>query len=169
MPSVVDEFVVNNKELIGRINVEREPTLVVWANDCFRRFLFLVSANYFETEIKNILLTLVRTKAGSPLVTSFLEKSMERRYHDWFAWEGNNANRFFSMFGPQFKTQAEAEVDALPELETAIRSFMEIGRTRNILVHEQLLANPVDKTADEVYELHNKALPFLEYLKRKLS
>lgn len=168
MSSLVDDFVTNNRELIRRIDVEKEPSFLVWANDRFRRFLFLVSANYFEVEIKNTLLTLVRTKAGSPLVTTFLEKSMERRYHEWFAWETNNANRFFSMFGSQFKTQAEAEVNDSEELESAVRAFMEIGRTRNVLVHEQLLVNPVDKTPDEVYALHNRALPFLEYLKRKL-
>lgn len=167
--TVVDEFFGVYKQLLTLLEERKEPSLQVWATDKFSRTLVLVSANYCESEVKGILMDLVKAKSGSPLVVSFLEKSMERRYHEYFAWEKDNANKFFSMFGEEFKKLRIEEVGAEPKLADGIRAFMEIGRTRNDLVHKELLGIPLNKTADEFYDLYKKALVFIDYLKSKLS
>lgn len=167
--TVVDEFYANYKQLLELLESGNEASLRVWVNDKFRRTLVLVSANYFESEIKGILVNLVQTKAGSPLVMAFLKKSMERRYHEYFDWDVDNANRFYSMFGEDFKKQSVEEVRADRTLAEGVKAFMEIGRTRNDLVHKQLLGIPLEKTADEFYELHKKARVFVEYLRKRLK
>ncbi len=167
--SVVDEFYNDYKQLLRLLEDAKEASLRVWANDRLSRTLVLVSANHFESEVKGMLVNLVQKKSGSPLVAAFLQKSMERRYHDYFDWDVENANRFFGMFGEDFKKRCVGEVRDQPSCLEGMKAFMEIGRTRNDLVHKQLLGIQLTKTADEFYELHRKALVFVEYVRAQLS
>jgi hypothetical protein len=100
------------------------------------------------------------------------------QYHTYFAWgekgnpdkPGKNANTFFALFGDEFKVTAENEINASSTLNTAVKAFLEIGHLRNILVHSNFAAYNLDnKTADEIYKLYMTSLPFIEYIKRKLS
>jgi hypothetical protein len=167
--SVVDEFYSDYKQLLKLLESSTEASLRVWANDRLNRTLVLVSANHFESEVKGILVNLLQKKSGSPLLASFLQKSMERRYHEYFDWHLDNANRFFSLFGEDFKKKSLEEVKAQPKLMEGMKAFMEIGRTRNDLVHKQLLGIQLLKTADEFYELHKKALVFVDYVRTSLG
>jgi hypothetical protein len=166
--SVVDEFYDKYNQLLGKLSSSEEPSLGIWANDTFSRLLVIVSANYFEREVMRILLGLVKNTSKSTLVVSFLEMSTKRRYHEYFAWEKNNANKFFSMFGEDFKNNVSAEVAEKDSLNRGVQAFLEIGRTRNELVHQELLSIPLTKTAEEFYALYKDAISFIEFLQRKL-
>lgn len=49
-----------------------------------------------------------------------------------------------------------------------MKSFLEIGHLRNILVHSNFASySLLDKTVEEIYELYNEGLGFVEYLKSK--
>jgi hypothetical protein len=48
------------------------------------------------------------------------------------------------------------------ELENSIKSFMEIGSSRNRLVHQDYGSFTLEKTSDEVYASYNSALRFVE-------
>jgi hypothetical protein len=155
--------------LLRKLESDEEPSLQVWANDKFSRTLVLVIANYLETEVKETLRSLIQNNSNSELVVNFLERSMERRYHEYFAWEENNANRFFSLFGETFKLKASEDVKSDDDLTKGVRAFLEVGRTRNDLIHKQLLSITLQKTADEFYELYKQAVMFTKYLQSRLK
>ena len=54
-------------------------------------------------------------------------------------------------------------------IENGAARFLEIGGTRNEMIHGNLGSYFFDKTLDEVYEAHQRAEKFLDYLKNELS
>lgn len=169
MSNIVDEFYLNYEELLKQIQVS-DISLRNWAHENFRRVLVLLMANYLENEIRTNLKNFSRQKSGSDLVSSFIEKSMERQYYTYFDWESGNANRFFAFFGDAFKQEVSKEIRTNAELDEGIKAFLEIGNTRNILMHERLHAVDIgNKTAEEFYNSFKKALLFVEYLRMKLE
>lgn len=166
--SVVDEFYNDYRQLVELLDGPDTASLRISINDKLSRALVLVIANFYEGEIKGILLNLFQTRSTSPLIPPFLQSSMERRYHEYFDWKANNANKFFAMFGDDFRRRAFEDVRTTRALEEGMQAFMEIGQMRNVLAHEQLLGVPLPKTADEYYALHQKALVFIQYLRDRL-
>ena len=99
-----------------------------------------------------------------------MKGATEGRYYLYFQWRGENPNAetFFRMFGIDFRKVVKEDMKASPKLREAVDAFLEIGNMRNTLVHEQLLATGLDRNADDYYELHKKALIFIDYLRTKL-
>ena len=95
-------------------------------------------------------------------------KAIERQYHTYFNWEQRNANKFFRLFGQNFKDYMEATINGDSELDEAVKSFLEMGNIRNSLVHRNFIDFVFAKTAEETYELYQKGLVFVERLPRLL-
>jgi len=170
MTNIVDAFYSKYEELLTHLQANKEVSLLVWAQEYFRRILVLIMANHLESEIKATLIEFSKQKSGSELISSFMEKSMNRQYNAYFDWDKNNVNKFFSFFGDTFKQDANKDVQSNDDLEEGIKAFLEIGNTRNTLAHERLhLADIGNKTAEEFYIAFKKAMVFVEYLKTKLK
>ena len=170
MSNIVDEFYSNYVELLAEIERTKKVSLQVWVNENFRRVLVLTMANYLENEVRALIQELTKKKSGSEIVYSFLCNSMERQYHTYFDWKSRNANKFFSLFGEPFKREAANDVASDENLEEGIVAFLEIGNTRNILIHENLHVVDIgNKTAKEFYESFKKALLFIDYLAKKFE
>ena len=92
-------------------------------------------------------------------------KVIVRQYHSLFDWNSNNANKFFSLFGADFKEFVTSRLEG-ESMQEAVSAFMEIGRERNRLVHGDFGSFPMEKTADEVYELYQEGVRFVESLGR---
>jgi membrane-bound lytic murein transglycosylase len=170
MTNIVDDFYSKYEELLTNLLDNDKTSLHIWAHENFRKVLVLIMANHLENEIRTILQEFSKQKSGSELVSSFIRKSMERQYHTYFDWEGSNANRFFALFGDTFRQEAGKDVHSDTKLEEGIKAFLEIGNTRNTLIHKRFhLADIGNKTAKEFYEAFEKAMIFVEYLKTKLK
>ena len=130
-----------------------EPSLCVTANDCFSKALLLAAASHFEAEVTRIILAFVEARSNADTMTrEFVrQKGLARQYHTLFAWDASNANRFFSLFGDHFKKYAEVTVKNDPQLDDAIRAFLELGEQRNRLVHQDFGNFSLEKTADEIF------------------
>jgi hypothetical protein len=168
MPNIVEDFYFSYTDLIKQIP-SSNLSLQNWAHENFRRVLVLTMANYLENEITNILKAFCQAKSTGDMLYSFVKnKAMTRQYHTYFEWEGRNGNTFFSLFGDDFKKRAMEEVKSTPALDEGIKAFLEIGKTRNRLIHESLYAVDIgNKTAKEFFELFNKSLIFISYLRTK--
>jgi membrane-bound lytic murein transglycosylase len=170
MTNIVDDFYGKYEELLTHLLDNEEASLHIWAHENFRKVLVLIMANHLENEIRTILQEFSEQKSGSELVSSFIQKSMERQYHTYFDWEKSNANKFFAFFGDAFQQEAKKDVLADDKLAEGIKVFLEIGNTRNTLIHERFhVADIGNKTAKEFYEAFKKAMVFVEYLKMKLK
>lgn len=157
--------------MIDYLETNKEISLKIVADDNLKKVLLLSAASYFEDEIKDIILSFVEKNSGNnPMINSFVKnKAVARQYHDYFDWNAKNANRFFSLFGEEFKKQASGDVKGNSELEESIRAFLEIGNLRNELVHGNFAVFPIEKTVKEIYELYRLAHKFIDYLSSKLT
>jgi hypothetical protein len=55
------------------------------------------------------------------------------------------------------------------DLDSAIKSFLELGNERNKLVHQNFADCTIEKTAEEVYKLYQQATLFIDFLERQFN
>ena len=125
-------------------------------------------ASYFERCMTNCVTTFVEEVTSQEHVISWLirNKVVSRQYHTWFDWSSRNANRFFSLFGDRFRDYARKIIADDQELESSIHAFMELGRERNRLVHQDFGSFPLDKNTEEIYALYSAATKFVDWFPR---
>lgn len=163
------------QSIVGFLNENSQPSLSSDVNKYFKKVIILSSASYFEHKIQEIVIQYVANKTNSDIkVLNFLKKkAIIMQYHTYFSWgekdnpekPGKNANVFFAMFGDDFKQEMELKIKASPELDLSMKSFLEIGHLRNILVHSNFAAYNLDnKTTDEIIALYRNGLPFLQFI-----
>lgn len=165
--TIIDMLYEENKALVDYLQSEGQYSLLQNIERSFPKVLLLAVASYFEAIVKQAIIDLFREQTSPPLVKFVTNKAIERQYHTFFEWERPNANRFFGLFGDDFKKAMQAEMKANPQLEQAVQAFMEIGRTRNALVHGNFAAFSLPKTTEEIYQLYQEAMVFLEVLPLK--
>jgi hypothetical protein len=165
--------------IIRYLDESKQPSLSSDLNKYFKKILILSAASYFEHEVQVILIDFITMSSNdNSKVISFLKKkAIGMQYHTYFTWgeknepqrPGKNANTFFSLFGDDFKTECDKEVKANPELDKEIKSFLEIGHLRNILIHSNFAALNFDtKTTDDIFKLYTSGQKFLDYIREKL-
>jgi len=161
--TIVERLHTQFIEIINQID-EGEITLRLTAEENFRKALLLAAASYFETHITESLMDLVRNSTrGNSLVEEFVRnKAISRQYHTLFQWDAGNANSFFGLFGPGFKTYMNKRIKENEDTVYSIKAFLEIGSERNRLVHQNFGTFALEKDANEIYKLYVKARPFVE-------
>jgi hypothetical protein len=169
-PNVVDRLYRDNRDLLDYLQRNEEISYRVEVDSNFRKTLLLSVASYFESIMKDILLDFFKEQTNkSTVVLSFIEnKAIERQYHTYFNWEGNNANSFFGLFGEDFRDFMKKEVRTDNQLDESIRAFLKLGNTRNQLVHQNFASFSLENTAEEIYQLYEQAEYFVDVLPKKL-
>jgi len=131
--------------------------------------LLLAAASYFERVICDAIEGTARdTGTSEPFVHFISKQGLKRRYHQLFDWDKTNANSFFSLFGPEFKTSMEAEIKTNDSLKTAVTDFMYLGSQRNQLVHQNFASFLLDPSLEDLWTKFRSALKFAEWLPSKL-
>jgi hypothetical protein len=140
------------------------------ADGTFRKALLLAAASYFEVRLTEILIEFSHVVSNrNETLTSFLRnKALKRQYHTLFNWEANNANAFFGLFGEDFKNSAVAQVAQDAGLDQAIKAFLEVGRERNRLVHQDFGTFTLEKTSDEIFALYKSGERFIAWISSQL-
>lgn len=158
--TAVDRLYEEANSIIQQLQKNSETSLQVSASDNLRKALLLAAASHFEHKICNLLVDFVKDRSsGSPLVEAFVRnKAISRQYHTLFRWEDNNANRFFSLFGKEFRDSMCQKTKASEQLAESIKAFLELGNERNRMVHQDFASFPLDKTLDEIYHLYQTSL-----------
>ena len=139
-------------------------------NSNFRRSLVLAIASYFEHQITDLMREVPKKHAGgNSLICALIEqKAISRQYHQYFDWETTNANKFFSMFGFEFRDAMHNKVRAEQSVEKSIRTFLELGALRNRLVHQNFVAFDIDKSVDDIMAMYRAAIEFIIFLRDNL-
>jgi hypothetical protein len=169
--SIIDRIYQDNLDLLKFLEEKNEPSFMIQFNTVFTKTLLLSAASYFEHEICRMIQSFIERKTQNDecITTIVKQKAIERQYHTYFDWDGKNANKFFSLFGRTFKEKRLQDVKENPDLQFAIKSFLEIGSERNKLVHQNFADCTVEKTAAEVYELYQQASIFIDFLDNQFS
>lgn len=141
------------------------PQHLTAIEDVFPKTMLLAAASYFEDRLcKDVeRFAMEATAEDHALVWLVRRKAIERQYHTWFDWKARNANSFFGLFGDDFKRRAQEAVNNDATLKQSVADFLEIGRDRNSLVHENFGAVALEKTAKEVVALYNSAKVFVDW------
>lgn len=163
-PTVVDRLHLDFAVLLRVLDEAGEVSLRSVADENFRKSLVLAAASYFERRMMEAVLTFVEDATNRNVLVAALvrNKAVSRQYHTWFEWQGNNANSFFGLFGSGFRDFMKARIRGDGDLDDAVRAFLELGRERNRLVHQDFGAVPLEKTTEEIHALYRRALLFVE-------
>lgn len=164
--SLYSQFV----DIVTFLDEKKEPSLRITAEETFRKALLLAAASYFENRICEAIIAFAEdASSGNEGLVEFIKnQAISRRYHTLFEWEKQNANMFFGLFGKAFRDLMKSEVTNDEEFGDAIKAFMEIGRERNRLVHQNYGIFYLEKNTEEIYKLYKTALKFVESIPEKL-
>ena len=157
-------------DLLAVLDEAGEISLRSTADANFRKALLLAAASYFERQLTDVVVSFAEAATSPNHVVAWLIKRrvVERQYHTWFAWDARNANRFFGMFGDSFRDHMRSLVDENNKLSLSIEAFMEIGRERNRMVHQDYGSYTLEKTSEEIYEMYRSATRFVERFSQEL-
>lgn len=170
METIIDQIYDNGNALLDYLNERREISLSNEGNINFRKNILLSVASFFEKELTDIIIEFakIHSRDNGMIVSLIHNKGVNRQYHTYFDWNGNNANSFFGLFGDDFSRRMKDRVKANDELNEAIKSFIELGRDRNILVHQNYASQDIQKTPLEIYEKYKQASLFIQTIKDEL-
>ena len=161
--SVVDRLYVEFSTLTTYLEEGREISLRNVADDTLRKALLLAASSHFEHRLCDAVMEFVGEVSGRRAIAELVRrKAVSRQYHTWFNWEGNNANSFFGLFGERFAARMKEKVAGEGVLKAGIEAFLEIGRERNRMVHDDFGNFTLEKTTEEVYRLYEVANTFVE-------
>ncbi len=168
--TAVDRLYEEASSIIKQLQNSSETSLQNSASDNFRKALLLAAASHFEHKICNLLVDFVKDRSsGSPLIEAFVRnKAISRQYHTLFSWDENNANKFFGLFGKEFREAMTLKTKESDNLAESIKAFLQLGNERNRMVHQDYASFALDKTLDEIYQLYQKGLFFVENLPKDL-
>lgn len=165
-PSVVTSLIDDHEAIRTHLLADGQVSFSAALETSIPKVALLSAASWIEDRVQQIVLELFEeTMPDAPHRVAFVRAAaVERRYHSWFSWDAANANRFFSLFGPDFKAFCTEQAKASPTLESDIAAFMELGRLRNTMVHENFAAFGLSKSLAEVRDLFDSALRFVQSL-----
>lgn len=161
-------------EQVREFLIERsEASFATWVDDTYRKALLLACASSFESVLSNIVRDRFEKSfdiQNHPLAHFAICKGIKRQYHTWFDWDSGNANRFLALFGPDFKSYVSEQIKSdTSGLDAAIADFMELGRLRNQLVHDDFGSFQMPKTIEEIYSLFSSANVFVDRFRLMLD
>jgi hypothetical protein len=167
--SIVDQIYQENLELLEFLKENNEVSFMAQFNTVSTKTLLLSAASYFEHEICKIIQDFIerKTQGNECIVSIVKQKVIERQYHTYFSWKDwntGNVNTFLRLFGETFQQRRSSEIKADIKLKSAVIAFLELGNERNKLVHQNFADYSIEKTAEEVYELYQKATLFIDFL-----
>lgn len=167
MSDPIQKFVEDFFDIKDYLDKEGQFSASININEHYRKVLLLSCASFYETQIQNLLKELIKEKSNSILIENFMcNKAINRQYHTYFNWDSKNINNFLGLFGAEFSIKISLELKNDFDLNQNMLAFIEIGKERNKMVHENFLEYRLDKTFDEIYGLHKKAYQFIMYLRR---
>lgn len=123
----------------------------------FSKVILLSSASFFEVEILETIKKQLNPSYCELTAEFIYNKALVRQYHTLFDWNKRNANKFFSLFGDNFKRFMTNKVSSDDVLSSAISDFIIIGELRNQLAHQNYAAFVLNMTADEIFEKYLNA------------
>lgn len=166
MISPIQSFIKEYQELYAFLMSQGKISESIEVKNHYRKILLLSCASFYETQITILIQEFVKSNSTDERVFEFLNiKAIQRQYHTYFNWKDNNINNFLGLFGTKFKDKICTEIKNSDNLQKYVKAFIAIGNERNKMVHENYLEYKLDKTFEEIVDLHSDASKLIEYLR----
>ena len=168
MATVIDGLIHRQEEILAFLKESGELSLALEFESNLKKLLVMACGSYFESEVISWLEQYSSENAEPRLCSLIRNKALKRQYFTMFDFEaGTNANRFWGLFGADFKESVSREISQDQTHERAIRDFLKLGLERNLLAHANLAAATVDLTLEEVKQMYMRASMFIDLVKAK--
>jgi hypothetical protein len=170
MGTIVDKLYGEYSAIVSMMDQYNAVSFRNTLNENFRKTLLLCAASHFEYRITSDVVSFCAEVAGGNSMFPSLvkNKAVSRQYHTWFEWKANNANAFFNMFGDDFRSHMVGFVKLDHKLAKSISDFLEIGRERNRLVHQDYGSFFLEKSAEEIFGSYVSAMVFVDLVPKAL-
>lgn len=173
---LLDSVLMNNPELLSFKNNN---------NIIYNKIFLIMCANAFEKRITKILPSLLSGEikgnavnqgifetTSEKIITLFFKKTaFNKGFHTLFEWEAdknkqNNSNKFLALFGEGYKGIFRKKIDENPTVREGEKSFIILGRYRNLLVHNGIYEQnlPSEMDLGLIYTHFNRAIDFCCFL-----
>lgn len=156
----------DSQELYEYLIGKGEITFATYINNVYKKVLVLSAASFFESVISKQISEYATKASGSDkrIVTLIENKVIERQYHTLFNWDAKNTNAFWSLFGETTKAKVREQINSDEKLRTSEVDFVELGKQRNLLVHENFAEYDVNITVEEIYKKYKSACDFISFI-----
>lgn len=139
------------------------PSALTALNRVYPKHILIAAASSLEDHVKVRLLPELFERYGNVEIREFLSASvLKRGYHGLFEWSNDSASKLFSAFGAEAKARFKERTRTDPIFDDGQRSFMQLGRLRNELVHNDYVSRSITVTPGDVHIMYKKSLGFLE-------
>lgn len=161
----------DSKELYDYLLGKGEISFATYIDNVYKKVLVLSAASYFESKISELISKYATKASGADkrIVTLVEMKVIERQYHTLFDWKTNNTNSFWKLFGEDTKNRVREQINTNEALKAAERNFMDLGKQRNLLVHENFAEYDFNTTVKEIYIKYKSACKFVSYVESVLD
>lgn len=169
MNTPIDKLFENFENLKAHLLCNKELDYFNIVENDFRKNLLISSASFLETNIQNIIIDFVDTNSNMKAILHFLKnKAIKRQYHTYFEWDGKNINSFLGLFGAEFSDKFKELIKA-KSMESKVKSFLELGKLRNQLIHQNFIIYTLEKTSPEIKFLFDEANIFVNFFETELK
>lgn len=168
----INNLISEYRELYDSLNKNHKITLAISISNHYKKILLLSCASLYEKYFTEKIMEIIKNKTNhGALSTLFYNKSIKQQYFKFFDWKEDRGNvkSFLSLFGNEVQQHIQEEINADCELLEGMNAFLKIGYNRNLLVHENFIVYNLEKTFDEIENLHSKAVKFIEFLMDALN
>lgn len=161
----------DSQELYNYLLGKGEVSFATYIDSVYKKVLVLSAASYFESRISELISKYATKASGADkrIVTLIESKVIERQYHTLFDWKANNTNAFWKLFGESTKDNVRQQINSDEDLKVAEQCFIDLGRQRNLLVHENFAEFDVNITVEEIYDKYRKACNFISLIETVLD
>ena len=161
----------DSQELYNYLLGKGEISFATYIDNVYKNVLVLSAASYFESKISELISKYAAKASGSDkrIVKLIESKVIERQYHTLFDWKANNTNTFWKLFGEETKESVRQKINGDEKLKTAEQCFIDLGRQRNLLVHENFAEFDVNITVEEIYKKYRQACNFISLIETVLD
>lgn len=165
-----DRFQDNIKDLNEEISKNNTfVSLLIDYRQEYTKVFVIFCANSFEKIITSYLPQLLRIE-NCPVKNKFFNTMFfDRKYHTLFDWNGNNANSFIGLFSTEVKTKLSNLRDTNSEFKECEKAFLNLGRLRNMIVHNGIINYSFQNKIDDVYHMFEQSLEFISIVFKEID
>lgn len=146
------------------------PSAAIDAASLINKALIISCASYLEYQICAIIEDYYKVKTNNceQSVLFVKNKAISRQYHTYFNWDAANISTFAGMFGPRFKQRINQLSDASEDFNIEAVAFIRIGKTRNMLAHNNFYFYTESYTTRELRVDFLNAIKLIERIRSEL-
>lgn len=160
----VDLVFTEYTELIEAVGTKSPSTLTA-LNRVYPKHILIAAASSLEEQVKVQILPDLFERYGNSAIREFIATNvLKRGYHSLFDWNANTASKLFSAFGSEAKDRSKEYSRMNSTFSEGQQAFMQLGRLRNELVHNDYASRSVSVTPDDVHDMYLKAREFINLI-----